>query len=257
MRDEPTNLVDVQAPLRGAWPIDVTSPGLLPPSSVFSSLAHPVVDVQQPQPVHQSDSPRTAPKASDSRTLAGTDFPRGLALVSSNKNKVAEFESLLGFKLASVSMQLPEVQSLDVKHVALRKAELAFSLVRRPVLVDDTGIYIDAWHGLPGAFTGWFFNTVGSEGMLQMLQQSDNRSATAVTALAVCDADGSRVCVGEATGHVAEQVQGDVADGHNAIWIPDGENQTAATMPQGHRDRVSSRAAAVAALKRQEWVEDI
>ncbi|PIB08554.1 hypothetical protein B1C81_13250 [Streptomyces sp. HG99] len=187
--------------------------------------------------------------------LAGTDFPRGLALVSSNKNKVAEFESLLGFKLASVSMQLPEVQSLDVKHVALRKAELAFSLVRRPVLVDDTGIYVDAWHGLPGAFTGWFFNTVGSEGMLQMLQQSDNRSATAVTALAVCDADGSRVCVGEATGHVAAQAQGGAADGHNAIWIPEGENRTAAAMPRDHRDKVSSRAAAVAALKRQEWVE--
>jgi len=34
--------------------------------------------------------------------------------VSSNRNKVAEFESLLGFKLTSVSLELPPVSPLAI-----------------------------------------------------------------------------------------------------------------------------------------------
>lgn len=212
--------------------------------------------------------------------------------MSSNRNKVAEFESVLGFKLASVSLELPEVQSLDVAQVALRKcpftgvrrfwqvreaqtpqprfsilhrrrsqapvnghlrkAELTFALVREPVLVDDTGLYIDAWHGLSGVFTGWFFETVSRRWAARACctpHRSDNRSATAVTALAVCDVAGSRVCVGEVKGSVAEHDETSAADGHNAIWTPDGEDRTVAATPQGRGDRVSSRAAAAEVLK--------
>ena len=35
-----------------------------------------------------------------------------------------------------------------------------------PVLVDDTGLSIQAWNGLPGAIVVWFLRTVGPQGIL-------------------------------------------------------------------------------------------
>ena len=45
--------------------------------------------------------------------------------------------------------------------MAARKAADAYALFRRPVLVDDTGLAIRAWNGLPGALIAWFLDTVG------------------------------------------------------------------------------------------------
>ena len=244
MRDEPIEFLDVRVPPGGA--------GSPRPILTSSSSAPAAIDMRQSVP----GAPGTwsnLPRSAKSGTPEGEQFPRNFALVTRNRSKVADFASLLGFEPETLPLELREVQSLDVAQVALQKAETAFALVRRPVLVDDSGLYIDAWNGLPGAFTGWFFETVGGEGLLHMLQHTDNRAATAVTALAVCDATGARVCVGEVKGSVAERADGSMTDGHNAIWIPDGESRTVAAMPQSRRARVSSRAAAVELLHRRVW----
>jgi XTP/dITP diphosphohydrolase len=42
----------------------------------------------------------------------------------------------------------------------------AYAKLRRPVLVDDTGLVLNAWNGLPGALIAWFLRSVGVEGIL-------------------------------------------------------------------------------------------
>ena len=75
------------------------------------------------------------------------------------------------------------IQPLDVVTVAARKAADAFAQLREPVLVDDTGLAVHAWDGLPGALVVWFLGTVGPQGILDMAAGLTDRRATVSTAL--------------------------------------------------------------------------
>jgi inosine/xanthosine triphosphate pyrophosphatase family protein len=91
---------------------------------------------------------------------------------------------------------LPEVQSLDVVHVEARKAADAFAQFGEPALVDDTGLSIHGWNGLPGALVAWFLDTVGPQGILDMAAGLTDRRATVTVALGYADATGVRVFQG-------------------------------------------------------------
>src|SRR6266702_250180 len=106
-----------------------------------------------------------------------------ITLITGNTGKAAEFAVMLGIEVTAVKADLAEIQDLDVGQVAARKAADAFAQVGEPVLVDDTGLSIDAWNGLPGALVVWFIETVGAEGILKMAERLTSRRATAVTAL--------------------------------------------------------------------------
>jgi len=74
-----------------------------------------------------------------------------IALITGNAGKAAEYAAMLGIEVTPAKAELTEVQSLDVAHVAACKAADAYAQLREPVLVDDTGLTIHAWNGLPGA----------------------------------------------------------------------------------------------------------
>ena len=89
-----------------------------------------------------------------------------ITLITGNAGKAAEFAAMLGIEVTPAKAELTEVQSLDVAAVAARKAADAYARLRQPVLVDDTGLTIHAWNGLPGALAAWFIDTVGPQGIL-------------------------------------------------------------------------------------------
>ena len=119
-----------------------------------------------------------------------------IALITGNAGKAAEYAAMLGIEVTPAKAELTEVQSLDVAVVAARKAADAYAQLGEPVLVDDTGLTVHAWNGLPGALVAWFLDTVGAQGILDMAAGLTDRSATVTTALGYADADGVRVFTG-------------------------------------------------------------
>jgi XTP/dITP diphosphohydrolase len=172
--------------------------------------------------------------------------------VTSNPNKAREAAEILGVELRSVGLDLPELQALDVAQVAVAKAAAARATLGdpdSPVLVEDSGLVIDAWNGLPGALTKWFLRSVGNEGLLKMLSGEENRSARAVCAVAIAVADGSvRVFVGEVGGSIAPESRGSGGFGWDPIFVPEGHTETYAELgPRKHE--VSHRARALKAAR--------
>lgn len=167
--------------------------------------------------------------------------------VTSNPNKAREAAEILGVELRSVGLDLPELQALDVAEVAAAKAAAARETLSDPdfsILVEDSGLVVDAWNGLPGALTKWFLRSVGNEGLLKMLSNEENRSARAVCAVAIAGADGSvRVFVGEVGGSVAPELRGSGGFGWDPIFIPEGHSETYAELgAEKHRDSHRARA---------------
>lgn len=180
--------------------------------------------------------------------------------VTSNEHKRREAAEILGVELAFATPDVPEIQSLDVAEVAAAKARAAYELLgppEHPVLVEDSGLVIEAWNGLPGALTKWFIQSVGSEGMLRMIPPGKERTAYAVCAVAVAGGaagESVRVFEGIVPGTLAQEPRGASGFGWDPIFIPEGEERTYAQMGKDkHED--SHRARAFRAVR--EWFEKV
>ncbi|MGB3633954.1 MAG: non-canonical purine NTP pyrophosphatase [Rubrobacteraceae bacterium] len=180
--------------------------------------------------------------------------------VTSNEHKRQEATEILGFELESVAPGVPEIQSLSVAEVAAAKARAAYELLGsppHPVLVEDSGLVIEAWNGLPGALTKWFIQSVGSEGILRMIPPEAERTAHAVCAVAVVGGvagESVRVFEGAVPGKLAPEPRGESGFGWDPIFIPKGEERTYAQMGKDkHED--SHRARAFQAVR--EWFTEV
>jgi XTP/dITP diphosphohydrolase len=172
--------------------------------------------------------------------------------VTSNPNKAREAAEILKVELRSVALDLPELQALDVAEVAASKAATAREILGgpdSPILVEDSGLVVEAWNGLPGALTKWFLRSVGNEGLLRMLSLEEDRSARAVCAVAVAAADGSvRAFTGVVRGSIASEPRGAQGFGWDPIFVPEGHSETYAELgPRKHES--SHRARALAAVR--------
>jgi XTP/dITP diphosphohydrolase len=169
--------------------------------------------------------------------------------VTTNEDKRREAQRILGVELVDAALgpqDVPEIQALDFAEVAVHKARSAYDALGRPpypVIVEDSGLVIGAWNGLPGALTKWFLLSVGNEGILRMLCGQD-RSARAVCAVAVADASGDvRVFRGEITGEISPEPRGERGFGWDPIFVPRGSGFTYAEMGENkHEDSHRARA---------------
>ena len=102
-----------------------------------------------------------------------------LTLVTSNPAKYAPFSKLLEQLRVTLEMPkepLPEVQTLDFTENLSDKARAAAKIFGRPVLVDDSGIVLEAYRSFPGPLTSTVLRSLGTEGLRRLLSGTSNRA---------------------------------------------------------------------------------
>ena len=90
---------------------------------------------------------------------------------SSNKNKYLEAKKILeefGISLGFFKCNLLEIQSNKLEDIALQKTKSAFHLCKKPVIIEDDGLYIDSLNGFPGPYSSYIFQTIGNKGILRI-----------------------------------------------------------------------------------------
>jgi XTP/dITP diphosphohydrolase len=176
--------------------------------------------------------------------------------VTTNEHKRREVEEILGVALRRADLDLPEIQAIDPAEVAAEKsraARVALGETDLPVLVEDSGLMVDAWDGFPGALTKWVMKSVGNEGLLRLFSPGDDRSARAVCVVALAEADGKvRTFRGEVRGTVAESPRGEGGFGYDPVFVPHWSSMTYAEMGEG-KNLDSHRARAFRAVRK--WLE--
>lgn len=172
-----------------------------------------------------------------------------LILATSSPQKAAQIAALLDRPVRQHELDLPEVQTLAVQEVIEAKARVAYAAVGRPVLVEDTGLLIHSWNGLPGALIRWFMESVGNAGLCAMLANFPDRSATAVTCIGFFDGTTFHTFQGEIHGSIAPEPRGDLGFGWDPIFIPTGATKTFGEITTADRSAISMRGKAVQALK--------
>jgi non-canonical purine NTP pyrophosphatase (RdgB/HAM1 family) len=171
-------------------------------------------------------------------------------LVTSRAEKAAEAKRF-GFEIECVRIDLAEPQAVDPGEIVESKARSAYAALRRPVIVEDSGLAIRAWGGFPGALVKWLEKSAGLPALARMLDGFSDRSAVATCAIAFFD--GSRLVAarGEVTGVIASSPRGAGGFGWDSLFIPEGSGRTFAEMTAGEKDSVSHRRRAWEALAAQ------
>jgi XTP/dITP diphosphohydrolase len=180
---------------------------------------------------------------------------REIIFVTGNDGKFREVKEILGedFNLERVKIDLQEIQGIDVCEIAEEKAQEAFRELKKPVLIEDTGLCFEAWHGLPGALIKWFLmpdKDMGMAKIIKMLNGFDNRKAEAVTVFAYCDENGTRIFEGKILGSIAETPRGSNGFGWDQIFIPEGSVKTFGEMEHEEKNKISMRRNALQKLKK-------
>ena len=116
------------------------------------------------------------------------------------------------------------------------------------MLVEDSGLAIEAWGGFPGALVKWVEKSAGLEALARMLDAFPDRSAVAVCAIAYCDGGEVVTARGEVRGTIAPEPRGSGGFGWDVLFVPEGEERTFAEMSAAEKDGVSHRRRAWDAL---------
>jgi XTP/dITP diphosphohydrolase len=173
-----------------------------------------------------------------------------ICMATTNDKKVEGVKNILGIEVEKISLDLPEIQSVNVEDVVTFSAKDAYAKAGKPVLVNDTGFFIDAWKGLPGALITWFTKyTVGIKGLLKMLETEDNRKATAKTTYAFFDGKEVHIFTGEISGTLTREERGTNGFEWDSIFIPDGYDKTFGEMLPSEKDAVPYYKSALLKLK--------
>ena len=64
---------------------------------------------------------------------------------------------------------VPEIQSDDQQAISVDKALKYYNLLKRPLVVMDSGLFIDELGGFPGIYTKYVLDTIGIDRIIQLL----------------------------------------------------------------------------------------
>ncbi len=164
--------------------------------------------------------------------------------ITGNAMKAREAKLILpkfGIEVEQKDIDVPEIHDKDAAHIAARKAEDAFRLLKHPLIVEDTGLCIKAMNGYPGTFIKHFFNSIGPEGIIGFMHGKE-RTADAVTVVAYCDSGGhARTFEGRVRGRISESIRKRNDFDWDMIFIPDGYEQTFSELDMSEKNEISQR----------------
>lgn len=177
-----------------------------------------------------------------------------LVFATSNKNKIAEAQEILGFKIQGTTLDIPEIQSLDPKEVIIHKAVEYYKIVQKPLIVEDNSLLFEALNGLPGTYINDFLKALGNDGLINLLKNQPNRRAESLVIVGyIKTTDKVEIFTGSVSGSIAYKQTGFQGFGWDPIFIPDGDTRTFGEMSMEEKNNYSMRT--IALRKFKSWLD--
>jgi XTP/dITP diphosphohydrolase len=162
-------------------------------------------------------------------------------LVTSSEPKRREIFDILRMELLVSSIDLPEIQSLDLREILSRKAREAFDRLKVPVVVEDVSLELSAFKGFPGPLVKWLIKTSGPKGVIALCRAVGDMRARAVCGVLAWDGEREYWAEGAVYGTIADAPRGVSGFGWDPVFIPAGSECTFAEMTAGEKNSISHR----------------
>ncbi len=169
-----------------------------------------------------------------------------LYFISGNQGKIQEVQEVLP-NIKNIDLDLPELQEIDPMHIIAEKLKVATKEIQGQFIVEDTSLYLDCINGLPGPLIKWFLQSLGNEGIYELISNYGNSNAIAKSIIGYYDGKEMHFFVGEMKGTIV-QPKGDAGFGWDKIFMPEGYDKTFAELAAENR-KPSMRKIALHKLK--------
>ena len=180
-------------------------------------------------------------------------FPKGKVVffATGNFHKFNEARRVLAkFKIATAMLRVKavEIQDNDIENIAKASAMDALEKTSLPLIVEDAGLFIKALNGFPGPYSSYVYQTLGTKGILRLMEKIEKRDASFHSVVVFCSPKETlRTFHGEVKGKISLQERGSHGFGFDPIFAPsnDDYHKTFAEMSILEKNKFSHRAKAL------------
>ena len=105
---------------------------------------------------------------------------RKIWFATSNKGKLIEVQerfSHFGIEVEQLEAPYPEIQADTLDEVVEDGLKFLWKEHGRPLMIDDSGIFLDNREGFPGVYSAYVLHTLGCRGILDLMHSDTERQA--------------------------------------------------------------------------------
>jgi len=165
--------------------------------------------------------------------------------VTTNRGKYNEISRMIqqrGHEAEQLPTPYPEVQVESLEIVVLQGLYWLMQHYERPILVDDSGLFVDSLNGFPGVYSAHAYKSFGCDGILRLMETETNRKARFECVLGFMDIGKDPMLFkGVSEGSISTETRGEKGFGFDPIFVPEGFSETFAEMPMDRKNELSHR----------------
>ena len=153
-----------------------------------------------------------------------------------------------GFELEHLKTSYPEIQAESLEETIVPGLEWLVSKFDRPVMIDDSGLFVDALKGFPGVYSSYAFKTLGCEGILRLLEglAIEERGAHFECCIGFMVPGGKPyIARGVSEGRISAEMRGSGGFGYDPVFVPEGNERTYAELAIAEKNMISHRGRAM------------
>jgi len=176
--------------------------------------------------------------------------------VTKNPEKYKEAKVIVE---ATINLQQLEDDKIELKNesieqTALGNASYFAKKYNKTVIIDDAGIFFEAYPQFPGAHPKLMYQLLGYKGLLKLLE-GESRKAVFRCAIGYCEPNKkAKLFVAEMKGTIAEQPKEKRNENmpYEALFIPEHIGKAVSEITKEEKNKMSHRAKALTAM--QQWL---
>ena len=151
-----------------------------------------------------------------------------------------------GYELEHIKTTYPEIQADRLEETIVPGLTWLMERYQRSIMIDDSGLFIDALKGFPGIYSSYVFRTVGCDGILRLMEGVKNRSARFECCIGfLVPGKKPHISKGVAKGSISETKAGTGGFGYDPVFVPDGYVKTYAQIEVTEKNKISHRGRAI------------
>lgn len=170
-----------------------------------------------------------------------------ILFVTGNEGKFREAQDILGTKnieLIQNTDGYPELQEDELEPIASYGAKWVAEKLQKPVIVDDSGLFINILNGFPGPYSAYVEKKLGNNKILKLMEGETNRDAVFKSTIGYCEpGKKSLVFTGIVKGNISFEERGKNGFGYDPIFEYNGK--TFGEMENEMKNQISHRAHAL------------
>lgn len=169
-----------------------------------------------------------------------------LIYATTNKHKLAGAkQALAGTNINLIAPDktlpdVPEIQSDDQEAVSVDKALKYYELLKCPLVVMDSGLFIDELGGFPGVYTKYALDTIGIDRIIRLL--GDNNRVYTQRTITYFDGDKPQTFTLKLHGALLKEPHGNNGRNYDKYFSPDDKNKTLAEMTNEEKVELTAEA---------------